>query len=121
MPAILDETAKGTTMLEQLRVHYAFTCSDAIMADALVEQPGLFPLLREAVEPMRRDLTRFPYPKIQALQSDEGTILRVLVQLPSGPEPPSARMRRFKNNWWVKNCHRADAGLVFDYEIADGL
>ena len=121
MPEILDETATDTTMLEQLRQHYNFSCSDAVMADALMAQPGLFPLLREAVEPLRRDLTRFPSPRIQALQSHEGTILRVLVQLPSGPEPPAVQMRRFRNNWWVKNCHRADAGLVFDYEIADGI
>ncbi len=107
--------------LLQLQHHYALVGDDALVAASLTESPALYSLLEEAVEPLRAAFGENKLLRLEALESDEGSILRVIVQLPCEAENAAELMHRFKSNWWLRNCSRSNASLVFDYETGDDL
>jgi hypothetical protein len=104
----------------QLQQWYALVSEDCLITAALAEAPSLYRLLKEAVEPLRLAFGERKLLQLEALESDEGNILRVVVKLPFDTERPAALMRRFKQGWWLKNCSRSEASLVFDYETGNG-
>ena len=113
------DPAIARSQLLQLHQFYAVVSQNSLVAETLTDFPALFLLLKEAVEHLNLAFGKRLL-QLEALQSDEGSILRV-VKLPLGTEKPAERMRNFKRAWWFKNCSRSDASLVFDYETGDGF
>ena len=107
--------------VRQLHRNYKLLSEGDIIAEALQQFPTLYALLAEAVEPLRLTFGNDKLRQLEALESDEGIILRVTVQLAADTKSPAELMRSFKRNWWLKNCSRSEASLVFDYETGDGL
>ena len=107
--------------LLDLQRHYALVSDESLIAVALEEVPALYALLKDAAEPLRLAFGEGNVLQLEALESDEGIILRVMVILPSRTENGADLMRGFQRSWWLKNCSRAEASLVFDYEIGDGV
>jgi hypothetical protein len=107
--------------LLQVQRWYALVSEGSLITAALAEVPALYLLLKEAVEPLRLAFGERKLLQLEALESDDGGILRVVVKLPSDTETPAALMRGFKQGWWFKNCSRAEGSLVFDYETGNGF
>jgi hypothetical protein len=107
--------------LLDLRRHYAFVGDESLITAALEEVPTLYALLENAAEPLRLAFGQGNLLQLEALESDEGIILRVMVKLPPRTENAPDLMGRFQRSWWFKNCSSAEASLVFDYEISDGF
>ncbi len=107
--------------LLQLRKFYTVLSQDSLIIATLAEFPALFLLLKDAAGPLRRAFGERLLLQLEALQSDEGTILRVVVRLPFGTDRPAELMRNFKRAWWLDNCSRSEASLVFDYETGNGF
>ena len=81
----------------------------------------LYILLKEAVEQLHRVFGKGKLLQLEALASDDDTVLRVIVKLSKDTAEPAALMRKFKRDWWLKNCSQSEASLVFDYEIGHGF
>ena len=117
-----EETLQSMSeQLITLQRSYTFLCEDSLIADALAQVPSLYSLLKAAVEPLRIAFGESKLLQLEALVSDDDTVLRVIVKLSHGIEKPAALMRKFKLDWWFKNCSRSEASLVFDYEIGNGF
>ena len=102
--------------LFQIRQSYAVVGETGVLKAALEQLPTLYPLLREAVGPLQNAFGSGKLLQLEPLESDDGVVLRVIVKLPSGTNAPAEMMRQFKKDWWLKNCSRSGASLVFDYE-----
>jgi hypothetical protein len=83
--------------------------------------PTLYAVLQQAVDPLHRVFGKGKLLQLQALASDDDTVLRVVVKLSKDTKAPAALMRKFKQEWWLKNCSQSEASLVFDYKIGDGF
>jgi hypothetical protein len=105
--------------LNTLRRFYTLASDDAPIADVLEQVTSLYSLLIEAVDPLRAVFGDGKLLELESLASDEDTVLRVVVKLLRRTENAGALMRKFKQDWWFKNCSRSEASLVFDYEIGD--
>jgi hypothetical protein len=121
----IDGTPGQAITKQQLRTlkrYYASISEDGLIMEALGEVPALYLLLKEAVGPLRAAFGDEALLQLEALETDEeGTILRVVVHLPSATDAPAERMRGFKRDWWFQRCSLSQASLVFDYERANGL
>jgi hypothetical protein len=106
-----------------LRKLYALAGDDDTTIAALTEWPTLYLLLTDAIEPLRRAFGEKKLLQLEALNFDdeEGSILRVLIRLPSDTPRPAELMHRFQEDWWLNNCSRSHASLVFDYETGNGF
>ncbi len=112
------------SMSEQLitlQRFYTFLSDGSLIADVLMEVPPVYSLLIAAIEPLRIAFGENKLLQLEALASDDDTVLRVIVKLSHGKQKPAALMRKFKLHWWLKHCSRSQASLVFDYEIGDGF
>ena len=107
--------------LRKLQEDYVFLSDEPSFTEVLTKLPEVYRLLRNAVEPLRRAFGEKNLFQLESLASDDDTVLRVIVTLPSDTTGPAELMRRFKRSWWLKHCARSEASLVFDYEIADGF
>jgi hypothetical protein len=107
--------------LADLHRHYAVVTDESLITDVLVMVPALYYLLKEAVQPLRCAFGERKLLQLEALESDEDTVLRVMVKLPSDTPRPAELMHKFKRDWWLTNCSRSQALLVFDYEIGNGF
>lgn len=108
-------------LLKNLQKHYAFISSVDTVRDVLSKVPTLYSLLKEAVQPLRRVFGEKKFLHLETLETDEDTTLRVVVKLPSDTTNPAELMRKFKHDWWLANCARSQASLVFDYGIGNGF
>ncbi len=107
--------------LINLQRDYTLVSNTSLITDVLADVPALYSLLQQAVRPLRLTFGERKLLLLEALESDEDTILRVLVKLPSDTTRPAELMRGFKRDWWLKNCSRSQASLVFDYETGNGF
>jgi len=107
--------------VQELRHYYALLSDDAHIGAAFQDVPALFSLLKSAVEPLRSTFGDERLFQLEALESDEGTILRVIAKLPHDIGNAAELMSKFNRDWWVDNCARSKASLVFDYETGDGF
>lgn len=107
--------------LTTLQGSYAFLSDGRVIADVLAQVPALYPLLKAAIRPLGAVFGKNKLLQLEALASDDDTVLRVIVKLPHDVEKPAALMRKFKLDWWFKNCSRSGASLIFDYEIGNGF
>ena len=111
-----------TAQLFILHQHYTIVDDDRTFIELLATEPELCSLLIEAVEPLRHTFgdKRLIYIRIQS--SDEDSILKVTVRLPThfGDNPEDA-LQAFNKEWWLKNCHRSSGALVFDYEMQHAI
>ena len=111
-----------THRLHTLKQYYTSISEDDPIMEALGAVPALYFLLQEAVGPLRCAFGEKALLQLEALETDEeGTILRVVVNLPSATDEPAELMRGFKRDWWFQHCSRSQASLVFDYETGNGL
>ena len=104
-----------------LQKYYTFLDSDPIIIKFLDEEPALYLLLGEAVEPLRSAFGKRCILQARVVSSDEDSLLKVAVQLPASFGDPESALRSFDQDWWLNNCHRSGAGLVFDYEIQNAV
>jgi hypothetical protein len=90
--------------------------------EVLEEEPSLFTLLIEAVQPLRIAFPEMRLLLVRLQHSDDDRLLKVAVQLPSNfSDDPESALRSFDREWWLSNCHRSGGVLVFDYEIPDAI
>lgn len=115
-----EVSAQAAEWVPMLRTAYALVDKDVLYEDALTETPSLYPLLREAIDPLRKTFPSSTIFRIEALKDDD-SMLRVIARVPASAADAGERMRRFKENWWIQNCHRSEASLVFDYELGNGV
>ena len=116
-----DENSQPDEQLTNLQRSYTFLTDAAGIAEVLAQVPTLYSLLNAAVEPLRVAFGDRKLLLLEALTSDDDTVLRVIVKLSQETETPAALMRKFKLDWWFKNCSLSEASLVFDYEIGNGF
>jgi hypothetical protein len=108
--------------LETLHRYYTIVDDDRTIIELLQEEPQLYPLLLDAVEPLQQTFgnKRLIYIRVQT--SDEDSILKVTIWLPTnfGGDPERV-LQDFDKEWWLKNCHRSGGALVFDYEMQNAI
>ena len=95
---------------------------DRTVTEFVQEEPELYWLLLEAVDPLRQAFgeKRLIYIRVQT--SDEDSILKVAVRLPANfGDDPERVLQAFDEEWWLKNCHRSGGALVFDYEMQKAI
>ncbi len=107
--------------LAHLERDYSLSGDTSVITSVLTEVPALYSLLGEAVEPLERAFGSKKLLQLQTLESDDDTVLRVMVRLPLTTAGVKEKMSRFKHDWWLKNCSRSEALLVFDYELGNGF
>jgi hypothetical protein len=112
---------QSNEQLADLQRSYTFLTGDAVIAEMLVQVPSLYSLLKAAVEPLRAAFGDRKLLLLEALTSDEDTVLRVMVRLSRDIQIPAALMRKFKLDWWLRNSPHSEAALVFDYETGNGF
>jgi hypothetical protein len=106
--------------LRNLQRHYLIVDSDREVNQVLDEYASLYPLLLEAVRPLKAAFgDRLFHIRVQ--QSDYDTLLKVAIQLNADFARPETALNAFDSSWWINNCHRSSGALVFDYEIQDGI
>jgi len=107
--------------LRKLQKHYLLLDEPQRIIELLRQEPSLYMLLTEAIEPLHRAFggTRIIHARVQA--SDDGNLLKVAVQLPLDFAEPEHALRSFDENWWLNNCYRSGGALVFDYEMQDAV
>jgi hypothetical protein len=111
-----------TPQLQTLHRYYTVVDDDRTIIQLLEEEPQLYLLLLDAVEPLQQAFgdKRLIYIRVQT--SDEDSILKVAVWLPADFRgDPERALQAFDENWWLKNCHRAGGTLVFDYETQNAI
>ena len=113
-------TFTSSEQLHSLESSYTLLSDGFLIADVLANVPVLYILLQEAVEQLHRVFGKGKLLQLEALASDD-TVLRVIVKLSKDTAEPAALMRKFKRDWWLKNCSQSEASLVFDYEIGNGF
>ena len=96
--------------------------SNRVIIEFLEEEPALYRLLVEAVQPLRTVFGEKRLLQLRVQYSDEDSLLKVAVQLPVdfGGDPEQA-LHSFDTEWWLNNCHRSGGALVFDYEIQNSI
>jgi hypothetical protein len=104
-----EDMFNSSEQLFNLQRSYTFLSDGFLIADVLAKVPVLYILLKEAVE------------QLHCVFGQDDTVLRVMVKLSKDTETPAALMRKFKQDWWLKNCSQTEASLVFDYEIGNGF
>jgi hypothetical protein len=115
-------TRDFTLQLQTLHRYYTIMDDDRTIIEFLQEEPELYPLLLDAVDPLRQAFgeKRLIYIRVQTC--DEDNILKVAVWLPAGfGDDPERALQTFDQAWWLKNCHRSGGALVFDYEMQDAI
>jgi hypothetical protein len=111
-----------TRQLQTLHRYYTIVDDDRTVIELLQEEPELYPLLLDAVDPLRQAFgdKRLIYIRVQ--KSDEDSILKVAVWLPADfGNDPECTLQAFDEDWWLKNCHRSGGALVFDYEMQNAI
>jgi hypothetical protein len=116
-----EDMFNSSEQLFNLQRSYTFLSDGFLIADVLAKVPVLYILLKEAVEQLHCVFGQDKLLQLEALASDDDTVLRVMVKLSKDTETPAALMRKFKQDWWLKNCSQTEASLVFDYEIGNGF
>lgn len=116
-----QETSQSSEQLATLQRLYTFLSDASLISDVMERVPILYILLKEAVDRLHRVFGKGKLLQLEALASDDDTVLRVIVKLSKDTETPPALMRKFKQEWWLKNCSQSEASLVFDYEIGNGF
>lgn len=113
--------AESTERVLSLQRSYAFLSDVADISVLLARVPSLQVLLEEAVEPLNDIFGQGKFLQLEALTSDDDSVLRVVVKLSKGTPDPAGLMRRFKQEWWLRKCSQSEASLVFDYEIGNAF
>ena len=109
-----------TAQLRTLQKDYTIVDSDRDVMELLEEHASLFPLLIQAVQPLKNAFgERLLH--IRAQRSDHDSLLKIAVLLPGDFVEPETALRSFDANWWINNCQRSNGALVFDYEIQDAV
>jgi hypothetical protein len=120
-----EQTRSNLDVAAQLRTleqRYTILDSGRLIIEVLEEEPALFPLLVEAVQPLRRVFGEMQILQLRVQYSDDDSLLRVAVQLPANfDDDPERALQSFDSEWWLNNCHRSAGALVFDYEIQDAV
>jgi hypothetical protein len=111
--------ADGSAMLATIRRHYAVAGPEDDIAGALGACPELSNLLLEAVDPIRKAFGGDHQLELRAEWTDEDLVLRAAIHVPPAFESATAALAEFDSAWWISNCQRSGAGLVFDYEVRD--
>ena len=115
-------TRDFTPQLQTLHQYYTIMDDDRTVTEFVQEEPELYWLLLEAVDPLRQAFgeKRLIYIRVQT--SDEDSILKVAVRLPANfGDDPERVLQAFDEEWWLKNCHRSGGALVFDYEMQKAI
>jgi hypothetical protein len=107
--------------LAHLRREYTFGGNASLISEVLADVPALYPLLTEAVSPIQAAFGQEKRLHLEALESDDDKVLRVIIRLPLNTPRAGDLMRQFKQEWWLENCSRSEASLVFDYETGNGI
>lgn len=117
-----EQTRPNRDLAAQLQQHYTILDSDRVIIELLEEEPALFRLLVEAVQPLRTVFGEKRLLQLRVQYSDEDSLLKVAVQLPAdfGGDPEQV-LHSFDTEWWLNNCHRSGGALVFDYEIQNAI
>jgi hypothetical protein len=111
---------ESSVLLHSLQEHYEILDTENSIIEFLQQKPALLMLLLEAVESLQMAFGDNYIPQLRVLESDDGILLRIVVQLPSNfSGDPEKALHAFDVQWWLNNCHRSDGTLVFDYEIQD--
>jgi hypothetical protein len=83
------------------------------------ETPVLADLLLEAVPPLRKAFGGDKVRKLRMVAGGGEAMLVVSVTWPGSEESAEAAREKFLDDWWLANCHRAEADLIFDYELVE--
>ncbi len=110
-----------TAQLRILQRHYTIVDSDRYVSELLEDDPTLFGLLVEAVEPLQLSFGKKRILHIRVQRFDDDTLLKVAVQLPPDFPGPEEALKSFDSEWWMNNCQRSTGTLLFDYEIQDAV
>ena len=109
-----------TAQLRTLQKDYTIVDSDRDVMELLEEHASLFPLLVQAVQPLKSAFGERLF-HIRVQHSDYDSLLKIAVRLPDDFVEPETALRSFDTNWWINNCQRSSGALVFDYEIQDAV
>ena len=109
-----------TAQLRTLQKDYTIVDSDRDVMELLEEHASLFPLLIQAVQPLKSAFGERLF-HIRVQHSDYDSLLKIAVRLPDDFVEPETALRSFDTNWWINNCQRSSGALVFDYEIQDAV
>jgi hypothetical protein len=115
-------TRDFTPQLTILHQYYTIMDDGRTIIELLQEEPELYWLLLEAVDPLRQAFgeKRLIYIRVQTC--DEDSLLKVAVWLPTNfRDDPERVLQNFDKAWWLKNCHRSGGMLVFDYEMQNAI
>lgn len=105
--------------LRSLQQHYMILNDDRLIRQLLEEEPSLYALLIEAVNPLHLAFGENRIIHLRIQSSDDDIMVKVAVQLPADcRDHAEDSLRLFDNEWWLNNCHRSNGALVLDYEIA---
>lgn len=108
--------------LRSLQQYYAIQDSVFLVLELLAEEPVLYALLIEAVEPLQHAFGSGRILKLRVQISDDDSFVKVAVQLPQNLDyDPERALGSFDAGWWLNNCHRSGGALLFDYEIQDAV
>ena len=108
--------------LRSLQRQYTILDSDRVITKLLEQEPTLFRLLVEAVNPLRAAFGERRLFQLRVQYSDEDSLLKVAVQLPVDfDDDPEQALHSFDTEWWLNNCYRSGGVLVFDYEIQNAI
>ena len=122
---LYEQTRPNGDLAAQLRTlqqHYTVVNSNRVIIELLEEEPALYRLLVEAVQPLRTVFGEKLLLQLRVQYSGEDSLLKVAVQLPAdfGGDPEQV-LHSFDTEWWLNNCHRSGGALVFDYEIQHAI
>ena len=108
--------------LGAIHQHYVILDDSTTLVELFEADPALYQLLIEAVTPLHHAFGDTAILHMHIQSSDEDSILKVAVQLPTTFEgDPDRALRSFDDAWWVHQCHRSGGVLVFDYETPHAI
>jgi len=96
----------GETRLQALRQFYTPVGAADQIISRLAEAPALYKLLSKAVQHIHAEFSDAVILQLNALESDEDVLIKVVILSPLGMEEAT-----------LNNCHRSPSAIVFDYAV----
>jgi hypothetical protein len=115
-------SASGPDEVANIARNYTITGDEQAVFSVIRQGRDLGPLLVEAVTPLRRSFgDSVPLRLKLLIGGEEEPSLVALAIIPTAFPEPEEALSQFDKGWWLDNCHRAGAMVVFDYEFQDAF
>ena len=109
--------------LGRLKNHFEIMDGEDEILKILASDDDFFSVLVESVEPLQNAFGKDRVLQIRVQIHDDGDVMvKVAPQLPIAfADHAEPALDSFDEQWWLKNCHRSNGSLVFDYEFQDAI